>query len=178
MKSSGFLVLSLVGIAGLLTAHGAFAGPAVGARSSPYRGSSGTNVYAAPVVVSPAPVFVSPADVVVSPAAVVVSPAAPLFAANLAPANLSQGGQEEQEATAPATIFATVPAGAQVWLDGTKTTQTGAVRSFVTPPLQRGKGFTYDVRVHWVAADGTIIDLTRTVPVQAGRQTNIAINGQ
>ena len=47
-----------------------------------------------------------------------------------------------------------VPANAEVWVEGDKTSQTGAVRHFVSPTLQTGKTFTYDIRARWTGADG------------------------
>jgi uncharacterized protein (TIGR03000 family) len=43
-----------------------------------------------------------------------------------------------------------VPADAEVWFDGQKTTQTSEYRDYYSPPLTPGKGYTCQVRVRWV----------------------------
>jgi uncharacterized protein (TIGR03000 family) len=60
-----------------------------------------------------------------------------------------------------------VPAGAQVYFDGHATSQTGADRSFTTPPLEPKEDYVYEVRAHWDAA-GRPVDETRKVTVHAG----------
>lgn len=42
-----------------------------------------------------------------------------------------------------------VPENAQVWIDGQKTSQTGAFREFVTPSLEPGRPYHYDIRARW-----------------------------
>jgi uncharacterized protein (TIGR03000 family) len=58
---------------------------------------------------------------------------------------------------------------AEIWFDGTKMKQTGAVREYQTPPLTPGKAFTYEVKARWMQ-DGEPVEQTRTVEVQVGRQ--------
>jgi uncharacterized protein (TIGR03000 family) len=60
-----------------------------------------------------------------------------------------------------------VPDNAEVWFDGEKTSQTGTVREYVSPPLATGKTFTYDVRVRYAGANGHVVDETRPIRVQA-----------
>jgi len=43
-----------------------------------------------------------------------------------------------------------VPENAEVWIDGDKTTQTGTFREYVTPPLEPGQKFTYNVKARWL----------------------------
>jgi len=43
-----------------------------------------------------------------------------------------------------------VPENAEVWIDGDKTTQTGTFREYVTPPLEPGQKFNYDIKARWV----------------------------
>jgi uncharacterized protein (TIGR03000 family) len=68
-----------------------------------------------------------------------------------------------------AAIEVQVPATAQVWFDGTQTSQKGADRYFATPPLPRGKSYVYEVRATWTDASGAAVSLTREVTVQAGK---------
>jgi len=70
-----------------------------------------------------------------------------------------------------ATIEVVVPAGAQLWIDGNSTSQTGTVRYFTTPPLTPGQTFTYDVRASWPDSSGAPATQQRTVQVQAGQQS-------
>jgi uncharacterized protein (TIGR03000 family) len=42
-----------------------------------------------------------------------------------------------------------VPENAEVWIDGQKTTETGAFREFTSPALQPGQKFTYDIKARW-----------------------------
>jgi uncharacterized protein (TIGR03000 family) len=58
---------------------------------------------------------------------------------------------------------------AEVWFNDLKTQQTGQKREYVTPDLEPGKSFTYQVRAKWVE-DGKEYDQTRTVTVRAGAQ--------
>jgi uncharacterized protein (TIGR03000 family) len=65
-----------------------------------------------------------------------------------------------------------VPAGASIWFDGAATTQTGAVRQFLSPALTPGQSYVYKVRVQW--KDGEqMIDQTRPVTVRAGDRINL-----
>ncbi|HZY88900.1 MAG TPA: TIGR03000 domain-containing protein [Gemmataceae bacterium] len=67
-------------------------------------------------------------------------------------------------------ITLNVPANAEVWFDGDKTTQAGPTRQFVSPPLTPGQTYTYHVRARWVQ-NGKPVDQTRELHVQANQQT-------
>jgi uncharacterized protein (TIGR03000 family) len=73
----------------------------------------------------------------------------------------------------PAKVEVLVPAGAELWFDGEKTSQTGGERTFHTPPLEKGRSYHYDVRARWVA-DGRTFDQTQQVPVYAGGRVSVA----
>jgi len=60
-----------------------------------------------------------------------------------------------------------VPANAEVLIDGSKTSQTGAVRDFVTPPLETGREFSYDIKARWTA-NGQPVERERHVTFHAG----------
>jgi uncharacterized protein (TIGR03000 family) len=60
-----------------------------------------------------------------------------------------------------------VPPDAQVWVDGDPTTQTGGERSFVSPPLEPGRIFMYEIRARWLD-NGEVVDLTKQVRIRAG----------
>jgi uncharacterized protein (TIGR03000 family) len=67
----------------------------------------------------------------------------------------------------PAEIAMRVPDGARIWFDGEETTQTGTSRKFVSPPLDPGREYTYEVRVQWKEGEAKV-ERTRRLPVQAG----------
>jgi uncharacterized protein (TIGR03000 family) len=67
-----------------------------------------------------------------------------------------------------------VPEGATVWVNGSKTTQTGARREFVSAGLTPGRSYTYLVRARWTTANGLIEDHDRAITVQAGERRAIA----
>ena len=58
-------------------------------------------------------------------------------------------------------------AGAQVWVDGYKTSSTGPTRMFDSPPLEPGKSFSYQVKATW-RQDGDTVTAERTVSVLPG----------
>ena len=65
-----------------------------------------------------------------------------------------------------------VPADAQVWIEGTKTTSTGAMRQFQSPPLTPGSRYTYDIKASWNES-GREMTQTQHVQVTAGARTNV-----
>jgi uncharacterized protein (TIGR03000 family) len=65
-----------------------------------------------------------------------------------------------------------VPADAEVWFDGAKTTQAGPDREFVSPPLQPGHPYSYEVRARW-RDGGREVDRTRRVTFYAGDQLEL-----
>lgn len=72
--------------------------------------------------------------------------------------------------TAPdskAHIWLRVPANAQVWVDGSRTRQTGEARHFYSPPLTPGKKYAYEIRVRWTE-DGKPVEKNQRIVVQAG----------
>ena len=75
-----------------------------------------------------------------------------------------------------ALIEVKVPENAELWFEGDKTSQTGAVRHFRSPELQPGKMFTYDIRARWTDAGGKEVDRTKQVKVQAGARAGVDFN--
>ena len=71
-----------------------------------------------------------------------------------------------------ATIEVTVPAGAELWFDGQRTVQTGTQRSFLTPVLEKGNNYHYEVRASWIR-DGQRVEETRSIPVTAGARVSV-----
>jgi uncharacterized protein (TIGR03000 family) len=75
-----------------------------------------------------------------------------------------------------AKITVTVPADAEVYFDGTETTETGSERVFTTPPLAPGTEYTYSIRAVWTKG-GKPVEQTRKVTFQAGAQVLTAFTG-
>jgi uncharacterized protein (TIGR03000 family) len=65
-----------------------------------------------------------------------------------------------------------VPAGADVWIEGAKTQQTGAVRHFESPRLESDQRYRYTVRARW-QENGKVKDQTRQIPVTAGARATV-----
>jgi len=81
--------------------------------------------------------------------------------------------------TAPdntAQITVQVPdANAKVWFEGQLTSQRGREREFMSPPLDPGRTYTYDIRAQW-NQDGRMVDQTQHVQVTAGHQVLVNFN--
>jgi uncharacterized protein (TIGR03000 family) len=73
------------------------------------------------------------------------------------------------------TIRMTVPSGARVYFDGAATSQTGADRAFVSPPLTPGREYVYQIRVQW-EENGKTTERNRKVTVHAGDRVNLTID--
>jgi uncharacterized protein (TIGR03000 family) len=64
-------------------------------------------------------------------------------------------------------IAVRVPDNAVIWFDGDKTTQTGTLREFITPPLEPGQRYTYEIKAQWVE-NGQEVFRTRKMDIYAG----------
>jgi uncharacterized protein (TIGR03000 family) len=73
--------------------------------------------------------------------------------------------------TQPARLTVSVPPNADVYLNGTKTQQTGTARQFVTPPLEPGD-YQYDIHATWLA-NGQWQSQDRQVTVHPGDNLNV-----
>ena len=69
-----------------------------------------------------------------------------------------------------------VPANAEIWFDGDRTSQSGAVRHFESPALQPDKTFTYTIRARWTDGAGKVVDRTKQIKVQAGARVGVDFN--
>ena len=72
----------------------------------------------------------------------------------------------------PATVVVRLPAKARLTIDGQATRSTGATRRFVSPPLAPRRSYAYRLRAE-VVHKGRVVSQTRTVTVQAGRQSQV-----
>lgn len=87
-----------------------------------------------------------------------------------------QGGNEgRSDATRPlnsAAIVVTLPADAQLTIDGASTTSTSGKRVYWAPPLQRGVEFHYVFKVSVVRQNETVTE-SKVIAVRADGTTNI-----
>jgi uncharacterized protein (TIGR03000 family) len=72
----------------------------------------------------------------------------------------------------PADVEVRVPSDAVLWFEGVRMKQTGSQRSFISPPLQPGKEYKYNVRIQWTE-NGQPVEQTRTIIVRAGEQVQV-----
>ncbi len=63
-----------------------------------------------------------------------------------------------------------VPENAEVVIEDRKTTRTGSVRQFVSPPLTPGKNFTYQVAIRYRDNNGAMIEEKHAIRVRANDQ--------
>ena len=73
---------------------------------------------------------------------------------------------------ATALIRVRVPADAEIWFSGEKTSQRGEWRLFLTPILKEGQSLDYEVRARW-KQDGKEVDQTRKITVSSGDRLTI-----
>jgi uncharacterized protein (TIGR03000 family) len=59
-----------------------------------------------------------------------------------------------------------MPEDAELWFNGTTTSQKGRQRVFVSPSLTPGKHYTYEIKARWMQ-DGKAVEQVRTAQVQA-----------
>jgi uncharacterized protein (TIGR03000 family) len=70
-----------------------------------------------------------------------------------------------------------VPPEAEIWFDDAKTQSTGMFRDFISPPLQPGQDYTYQVRARWME-NGQEVTKNRELRVRAGDQLNLDFLGE
>ncbi len=105
----------------------------------------------------------------------VISPVTPAYAPPSVPLNQDAPSSYSPQDSAglpddsSARIQVRAPADAEIWFGGTKTSQTGTVREFVSPPLTPGKEFMYEVRARWME-NGKEVVQDRRIDITAGAQ--------
>src|SRR5579884_4411461 len=85
------------------------------------------------------------------------------------PATAEERQLEQRE---PATIRVELPEDARLTIDGESTASTGARRLFVSPPLSRGREFSYTLRAKRMQG-GESASLSKTITVRAGEETSV-----
>jgi uncharacterized protein (TIGR03000 family) len=101
---------------------------------------------------------------------VVPTPAIPPAGATPAPAPApapAKSSFNSADESAPARLTVELPAGAKLFVDGTPTTLSGAVRQFHTPALPAGQAFYYELKAEVTVGGKTEVEQKRVV-VRAG----------
>jgi uncharacterized protein (TIGR03000 family) len=73
---------------------------------------------------------------------------------------------------APATLTVIVPPDAEIEIEGAKTTSTGQLRRYKSPPLQLGAKYHYTIKATWME-NGKPRTLELQVPVSAGTESAV-----
>ena len=81
---------------------------------------------------------------------------------------------EANSRTAPAYLVVNLPAEAKLTIDNAATSTTTASRRFVSPALERGKDFIYNLKAEMMR-DGTAVTTTKQVTVRAGETTQVTL---
>ena len=87
----------------------------------------------------------------------------------------SSAAQPSQNSSPPgevAQVEVRVPRGAELWFEGVKTTQTGEVAPFRSPPLAADRDYVYDIRAKWRDHAGDITE-ARQITVHAGSRLTV-----
>jgi uncharacterized protein (TIGR03000 family) len=82
------------------------------------------------------------------------------------------GAMQQPQGAAPATIVVRLPADARLMIDGNSTRSTESMRTFVSPPLQPGKSYTYRLTAE-MTRDGRKVERSKEVTVRAGEQSQV-----
>ena len=70
------------------------------------------------------------------------------------------------------TLRVSLPASAELFVDGVKTTSTGAARVFESPPADAGRDVRYELTARWVE-NGAPVERTRSVSGKAGETVRV-----
>ena len=97
-----------------------------------------------------------------------------LFLSVISPAPPAHGQAGPPTAPAEARLTVLVPADAAISFFGKPTTQKGTERLFITPVLQPGKEYYYDITARW-AKEGRGVEETRRVWVTAGSRVKVKL---
>ena len=101
----------------------------------------------------------------------------PLAAVLLAALPLLCAAADEPVPADKAVLVIRLPAGATLTIGDHVAKQTGAERTFITPPLAAGKAYAYDLKATW-EENGKEKTVTREVIVPLGKRTVIDLNGE
>ena len=108
-----------------------------------------------------------------TPGAVVPGTVVPGTAAPARPEErIERKPKGEVMAPAPAVLIVSLPADAKLMIDDEPTTSTSARRVFVSPNLNPGRDFHYNLKAEFVR-DGRTVTVSKEVAVRAGNQTQV-----
>jgi uncharacterized protein (TIGR03000 family) len=71
-----------------------------------------------------------------------------------------------------ARIYVIVPAGAELWFEGQRTSKKGSEREFYSPKLVPGKTYSYRVKARWKEGSRTV-EQTTEIKVRANEVTTL-----
>ena len=75
-------------------------------------------------------------------------------------------------------VIAVPDAQAKVWVEGSCTSMSGRIRRFISPPLNQGSLYEYNVNAQWVDASGRERTDSQTVTIRAGGVVNVVFAGR
>ena len=81
-------------------------------------------------------------------------------------------GSSQSYVRAPVYLRVSLPESATLTVEGVKTTETGGLRMFVSPPIDPGYDYVYDVTATWKEGDKEVTR-TKKVHVAPGNQFNV-----
>jgi uncharacterized protein (TIGR03000 family) len=73
-----------------------------------------------------------------------------------------------------ARLHLSLPANAELWLNGQRMKGTGPERDFITPPLKEGTTYAYQVKARWTQ-DGQPLEETIEVKVRANKAATVRL---
>jgi uncharacterized protein (TIGR03000 family) len=76
-----------------------------------------------------------------------------------------------EDTSVRARLTVELPQGARLFVDGSPVKATSAKRSFITPPLQAGQTYYYDLRAEMIR-DGQTVAVSRRVLVRPGQEAH------
>jgi uncharacterized protein (TIGR03000 family) len=92
------------------------------------------------------------------------------------PADASNSGKTVEKVGSPSPLPARLevhlPDNAELWVDGVKTSQSGATREFVSPDLPPGQQYFYELRATW-HDQGRQVTETRRVSFRASEKVDV-----
>jgi len=84
---------------------------------------------------------------------------------------------EPQDAANSAQLTIQLPADAELWFGTVLTRQQGSERQFVSPPLQSGTAYVYDLRARWME-NGQVVERRQQVQVRSGERVRVNFAGE
>jgi uncharacterized protein (TIGR03000 family) len=92
----------------------------------------------------------------------------PLYVDNAVTSNAVSGSQ--------AALDIRVPSNAEVWVNDSKISQTGTMRTFKADNLTSGQMYSYKVKAEWTGQGGKKVTRERTVELRPGQRMTVDLN--